>query len=76
MEYAQVLTIKTTDADGSPTTQIVTRTTQAAVVTVADESKGLDRGDKIAIGVGLGVGIPTIILMLVGLCLQWYRRRR
>jgi hypothetical protein len=74
--YTELLTLTTTDPNGSRTIQTITKTSQAAVVTVTEDKKEMDRGDIIALGVGLGVGIPTIILMLIGLCIQCYRRRR
>ncbi|KAL8840033.1 MAG: hypothetical protein Q9176_004055 [Flavoplaca citrina] len=40
---------------------------------VADDNDTGDKGDKIALGVGLGMGIPTILLTAAGLYVYRYR---
>ena len=61
----------TTNSQGVLTTQTSTIATQLPVVTNSPSSDtGLSRSDKIALGVGLGIGLPTIILMIIGLCLR------
>jgi hypothetical protein len=39
-------------------------------LTKTAEPDSLSRSDKIALGVGLGIGIPTIILMVVAMYLR------
>jgi hypothetical protein len=73
--YTLITTATTTGADGIPTTHMSTRTTELPVDTVTpDPGDGLTGNDKIALGVGLGIGIPTLVLMVVGIWLslkQW-----
>ncbi|KAF2026032.1 hypothetical protein EK21DRAFT_116234 [Setomelanomma holmii] len=77
VDYTKLRTLTTTDAKGSPTIQVVTETTRAAVVKVALASASdLTRADKIALGVGLGIGLPTVSLMIFGLCLQYRAFKR
>jgi hypothetical protein len=61
-----VSAITTTDSNG----QQVTITPQA----VADQSSGISSFDKIALGVGIGIGLPGTIAT-VWLCVLKLRRR-
>jgi hypothetical protein len=56
-------------SDGSVTTVDRTYTTTAAVINYEPgPDKDAQRGNKIALGVGLGLGIPTLILAIIGTC--------
>ncbi|KAK6526500.1 hypothetical protein TWF694_005083 [Orbilia ellipsospora] len=80
--YTDITSFTTTGADGALSTVASTRTTQLPVVTVYQsnpDEQGLSKADKIALGVGLGIGLPTIVLMVVGLvipCILAKRRKR
>jgi hypothetical protein len=65
VEYTTEIPTTITGPDGRVTTSTVTITSELPVVTVQD--KGQQRSDRIALGVGLGIGIPTLILMVIGL---------
>ncbi|KAH7357584.1 hypothetical protein BKA66DRAFT_595324 [Pyrenochaeta sp. MPI-SDFR-AT-0127] len=60
VEYTQTRTLTTSDEEGSLTTQAETQTTQAAVVIVEAERKGVDKSNRIAMGRGLGLFLQCI----------------
>lgn len=49
-------------------TEPVVVVTQAPVVVV--QSSGLTRQEKIALGVGLGIGLPSLIIGIAGLLIK------
>jgi hypothetical protein len=55
-----------TGRDGSPTTEDRSYTTTAAVINFEPAAdQGMSLGNRIALGVGLGLGLPTFFLALV-----------
>ncbi|KAH8761828.1 hypothetical protein F5882DRAFT_415821 [Hyaloscypha sp. PMI_1271] len=71
IDYTTFTVFTTTNSQGVLTTQTSTIATQLPVVTNSPPSDtGLSRSDKIALGVGLSISLPTIILMIIGLCLR------
>ncbi|KAH6666029.1 hypothetical protein B0J14DRAFT_491596 [Halenospora varia] len=77
IDYTQLTLLTTTNSQGVLTTQTGTLTTRLPVVTSAPPpDAGLSSSDKIALGVGLGIGLPTIGLMILGLCLKCFKTAR
>jgi hypothetical protein len=58
-----------TNSVGQTVTDPVVIVTQAPVI-VVQQSGGLTRQEKIALGVGLGIGLPSIIIGLTGLLIK------
>ena len=54
-----------TNSQGQTVTEPVVVVTQAPVIVVPQS--GLNRQEKIALGVGLGIGLPSVIIALTGL---------
>lgn len=69
-------------AKGSTTSASGTRQTSTSSDDEADNPDGgLKQSDVIAIGVGLGVGIPALIIAFITMCLAcpccpWHKRRK
>lgn len=58
-----------TGSDGSLTTVDRTYTTTAAVINYEPcRDKSAELGNKIALGVGRGLGIPTLVIAIIGTC--------
>lgn len=56
-----------TGSDGSLTTVYRTYTTTAAIINYeSGRDKSADLGNRIALGVGLGLGIPTLVMAVIG----------
>ena len=63
-----------TGPDGQLTTEDRSYTTTAAVINFEPApQQGLTPGDKIALGIGLGLGLPTFVLGVLGF---YYNRRQ
>jgi hypothetical protein len=63
-----------TDSNGHLTTQDRSYTTTAAVIDYEPTpQRGLSESDKIALGIGLGLGFPSLLIAICG-CV--YQRRR
>ena len=77
VDCIETMTVTTTDAKGLPTVFMTTtsRKVAAPLAVVKPSPEALTTSDKITLAVGIGIGIPTILLTVVGLCLQ-YRKRR
>ena len=69
VDYSTTIPTTVTLPDGSVTISTVTTTSHLPVVTTAGE-RGLSRSDKIALGVGLGIGIPSLMLAVIGIVKQ------
>ena len=54
-----------TNSQGQTVTEPVVVVTQAPVIVVPQS--GLNRQEKIALGVGLGIGLPSVIIALTSL---------
>ena len=65
-------TFTTTNAKGATTVVISTVTTDIPVV--VETKEGLSQADKIALGIGLGVGLPACIVSIVALIGRSQRR--
>jgi hypothetical protein len=56
-----------TESDGSLVTQVYTVAQTLPVVNGGNtEQSGLSESDKIALGVGLGVGLPAFVIAILG----------
>ena len=55
-----------TNSQGQTVTEPVVVVTQAPVI-IVPQSGGLTRQEKIALGVGLGIGLPSVIIALTSL---------
>jgi hypothetical protein len=64
-----------TNSQGQTVTEPVVVVTQAPVIFV-QQSGGLTRQEKIALGVGLGIGLPSLIIGLTGLLIKQNNDRR
>ena len=58
-----------TNSQGQTVTEPVVVVTQAPVIFV-QQSGGLTRQEKIALGVGLGIGLPSLIIGVAGLLIK------
>jgi len=58
-----------TNSQGQTVTEPVVVVTQAPVI-VVQQSGGLTRQEKIALGVGLGIGLPSLIIGITGLLIK------
>ena len=64
-----------TNSDGAPTT-FFSLTTQTTIPTDSSGNNGYNESDKIALGVGIGIGVPTFLVGLIALCVvRWNGRR-
>ena len=63
-----------TNSLGQTVTEPVVFVTQAPVI--VQQSGGLTRQEKIALGVGLGIGLPSLIIGLTGLLIKQNNDRR
>ncbi|KAK6335090.1 hypothetical protein TWF718_010531 [Orbilia javanica] len=66
MPYTETAIYTTTGSDGVLTTITTARTTLLPVVTVSTTPESGSKNDKVVLGVGLGIGIPALILLTVG----------
>lgn len=64
-----------TNSQGQTVTEPVVVVTQAPVILV-QQSGGLTRQEKIALGVGLGIGLPSLIIGITGLLIKQNNDRR
>lgn len=64
-----------TNSQGQIVTEPVVVVTQAPVILV-QQSGGLTRQEKIALGVGLGIGLPSLIIGITGLLIKQNNDRR
>ncbi|KAH7321790.1 hypothetical protein BKA65DRAFT_89146 [Rhexocercosporidium sp. MPI-PUGE-AT-0058] len=62
------------DSSSTTTNLIIGQTSPPATSTTTSEKKGLAQSDVIALAVGLGVGLPSLLLALATFCLQRKRR--
>ncbi|KAG4435882.1 hypothetical protein IFR05_008648 [Cadophora sp. M221] len=51
----------------SATSTSIATASKTNLTTPSQSHEGLSRGDQISLGVGLGIGVPTIILMIIGI---------
>jgi len=58
-----------TNSQGQTVTEPVVVVTQAPVI-IVQQSGGLTRQEKIALGVGLGIGLPSLIIGITGLLIK------
>lgn len=65
-----------TGTNGQPSTQDRSYTTTAAVINFQPAAEeGLSTGNKIALGVGLGLGLPTLFVAIGAWCYSGNRQK-
>jgi hypothetical protein len=57
------------------TSTVATSVNLPVVIDQRPSDSGLSDNEKVAIGVGLGVGIPSLLVACVGVYWQWKRHR-
>jgi len=75
VDLSETITVTTTDANGSPTVLTTTTVRTVAAPVKPHSNANLDTSDIITLVLGISIGIPTILLMMLSLWLQ-YRKRR
>ncbi|PVH78438.1 hypothetical protein DL98DRAFT_656147 [Cadophora sp. DSE1049] len=60
----------------SATLSTITSSPNSAIPSNSPSDGGMSRGDKISLGVGLGVGVPTLIVAIIGIAIKFLPKRR